>query len=89
MVVSQAAEKLHLQPLNLMPVLDVAFRSTIAQQSNYEKSVFSKTSRTNARGEGTNLQFWYAVDPWNSSDGPPVLQLKSQCLMRWLSATSS
>ena len=27
-------------------------RATIAQQSNYEKSVFSKTSRTNARGEG-------------------------------------
>ncbi len=30
----------------------VSCRATIAQQSNYEKSVFSKTSRTNARGEG-------------------------------------
>ncbi len=30
----------------------VLCRATIAQQSNYEKSVFSKTSRTNARGEG-------------------------------------
>ena len=30
--------------------------AAIAQQSNYEKSVFSKTSRTNARGEGNNQQ---------------------------------
>lgn len=43
--------------------IGTAFRSTIAQQSNYEKSVFSKTSRTNARGEGTHLQSWYAPHP--------------------------
>ena len=63
MVVFQAAENLHFRLLHSMSVVDVAFRSTIAQQSNYEKSVFSKTSRTNARGEGTYLQIWYAVDP--------------------------
>jgi len=35
----------------------VLCRATIAQQANYEKSVFSKTSRTNARGEGMPRMF--------------------------------
>ena len=30
-------------------------RSTVTAQANYEKSVFAKTSRTNARGEGELL----------------------------------
>ena len=36
--------------------------SSVAQQANYEKSVFAKTSRTNARGEGEQLgwQLWLA-----------------------------
>ena len=50
-----AAGRLHLQLLHAMVSVAFAFRSTIAQQSNYEKSVFSKTSRTNARGEGTHF----------------------------------
>ena len=30
----------------------IACRSTVNAQANYEKSVFAKTGRTNARGEG-------------------------------------
>ena len=38
-------------------------RSTVTAQANYEKSVFSKTSRTNARLEGAAVQRGCARTP--------------------------
>ena len=39
-------------PVACMLTLQLSRRSTVTAQANYEKSVFSKTSRTNARLEG-------------------------------------
>ena len=33
-------------------------RATVPQQANYEMSLFAKTSRTNARGEGARVLVW-------------------------------
>ena len=33
-------------------------RTTVVSQANYEKTVWAKTSRTNARGEGESSARW-------------------------------